>query len=198
MIDYADALKLAPSMVAELRSRLIPEKGEKAERVAASTTPSAPLSLSAMADADALYALLYRHAENVADLLNSTPPKVPILSGWEPIGLPSGITPEKAYDHARKLARYLEHQTHLVPIAWQMKIRREVQKVMGRLVEKYPTHEPPELLNARCRGCDKLALYRHAPKHFKGDERFKCHSCGLHHSSAEVRQQQEMREKEIN
>ncbi|MGJ5724867.1 hypothetical protein ACSBQT_10845 [Brevibacterium sp. H602] len=196
-MDYPEALKQAPSLVAELRKRITPEKGEKPERSAPSQKPSAPLNIHAMADCDSIYSLLYRHAENVADLLGGTMPTVPIVGDWEPVGLPAGVEPDTAYDHALKLARYLEHQTHLVPINWQAKIAREIVKTVARLTERYPTHEQPELLNARCRECERLNLYRYAPKRYKADERFKCGSCGLIHTAEEVAAQKLKREDEI-
>lgn len=196
-MDYPEALKQAPSMVAELRRQIMPDKGEKPEISAPAQKPSAPLSIHAMADCDSIYSLLYRHAENVADLLQSKMPTVPIVGGWEPIGLPAGTTPEDAYDHARKLSRYLEHQTHMVPVDWERKISREIVKVMGRLTERYPEHEPPERINARCRECERLTLYRYPPKRYGADERFKCQSCGLHHLNEEVAVQQLKRENEI-
>lgn len=197
MMDYPEALKQAPSMVGELRRRIMPDKGEKPEISAPAQMPSAPLSIHAMADCDSLYSLLYRHAENVADMLRSKMPTVPIVGDWEPVGLPAGTTPEAAYDHAFKLARYLEHQTHMVPIEWERKISREIVKCMDRLSERYPTHEPPERLNARCRECERLTLDRYAPKRYRGDERFKCQSCGLHHAADEVAVQLKKREDEI-
>lgn len=197
MMHYDEALKQAPAMVAELRKRLIPEKGEKPEISAPSTKPNAPFSIHVMSDCDSIYSLLYRHAENVADLLRSTMPTVPIVGDWEPIGLPAGTAPEKAYDHARKLALYLEHQTHMVPVEWQAKIQREIVKCMDRLNTRYPSHEPPERLNARCRECERLTLERFAPSQYLADERYKCHSCGLHHSSEEVAVQELKRQDEI-
>lgn len=197
MMDYPEALKQAPSMVAELRRRIMPEKGEKPEISAPAQKPSAPLSIHVMSDCDSIYSLLYRHAENVADLLGSKHPSVPIVGDWEPVGLPAGTTPEDAYGHALKLSRYLEHQTHMVPIEWERKISREIVKVMDRLTERYPAHEPPERLNAQCRECERLTLYRYLPKRYGADERFKCQSCGLHHTAEEVAVQQLKRQDEI-
>lgn len=196
-MDYAEALKESPSLVAELRKRLMPEKGEKPEIAAPSQKPSAPLNIHAMSDCDSIYSLLYRHAENVSDLLGGTMPTVPIVGDWEPAGLPAGVEPDTAYEYALKLSRYLEHQTHLVPVNWQRKIMREVIKTVARLTERYPTHEQPELLNARCRDCERLTLYRYPPKRYRAEEFYKCQSCGLTHTEAEVTAQKMKRQEEI-
>ena len=198
-MDYAEALKEAPSLVAELRKRLMPEKGEKPEISAPAQTPAAPLSIHAMADCDSVYSLLYRHCENVAHLIGGTMPNVPVVKevSGEPVGLSAGTEPDEAYDHALKLARYLEHQTHLAPRMWQTKIAREVIRTVARLTERYPTHEPEELLNARCRGCERLTLYRYPPKRYRAEEFYKCKSCGLTHTEPEMTAQRMKRQEEI-
>ncbi|QUL79911.1 hypothetical protein [Brevibacterium sp. SMBL_HHYL_HB1] len=193
-MDFPEALKQAPSLVAELRKRIMPEKGEKPERSAPSQKPSAPLNIHAMSDCDSIYSLLYRHAENVADLLGGTMPTVPIVGGWEPVGLPAGVEPDVAYENTLKLARYLEHQTHLVPVNWQRKIMREISKKSEELVKKYPTHAPKEQMNATCRACN-YRLYRFPPKRYKADELYKCIHCGLVHTEQEAAEQEAKRSK---
>lgn len=195
-MDYPEALKQAPSMVAELRRQIMPEKGEKPEISAPAQKPSAPLSIHAMADCDSIYSLLYRHAENVADLLRSKMPTVPIVGGWEPVGLPAGTTPEDAYDHAFKLSRYLEHQTHMVPIGWERKISREIVKCMDRLTTRYPSHASPEsVVGVPCKSCERQKIERFPPKRYKADEIYKCAACGCHHTEAEVAEQEAKRRK---
>jgi hypothetical protein len=195
-MDYPEALKQAPSLVAELRKRIMPEKGEKPERSAPSQKPSAPLNIHAMADCDSIYSLLYRHAENVADLLGGTMPTVPIVGDWEPVGLPAGIEPETAYEHALKLARYLEHQTHLVPVSWQRKIMREVGRTVEDKAARYPTHAREVRVDSvPCKACGRLQIDRFPPLRYLADEVFKCAACGCRHTETEVAEQEVMSRK---
>lgn len=192
------ALTQLPDMIGELRGYLEPGKTGSTGRSAPRTTPSAPIQLSPMDDADDLYAALREHAACIADTLGMKPPTTVgrYVNGEK--GLPANTPPEIAFNQSLNLTRFIEH--HL-PMLDDDELRSEIAgdliRRWGRTDRRYPAQAPKQHMPLRCVSCEVMLVYMHPPRSFGSDETFVCDSCGRWHTEQEIAEQRIKHQREL-
>lgn len=184
------ALKQIPDIIGELRGNLEPGRSGDTGRSAPGTKPNAPLQLSPVDDADDLYAALREHAACIADALGTKPPKTIGREVNGEKGLPANTPPETAYSQAHNLARFIEHQLHMVTDEdLQDEIAGDLIRRWRKASKKYPAQAPKQHVPIRCISCEVMLVYMHPPRSFGFDETFVCDSCGRWHTETEIAEQ---------
>lgn len=184
------ALKELPGIIGELRTNLEPGRAGTNVRKAPGAKPTAPLQLSPVDDADDLYAALREHAACIADTLGTKPPTTIGRHHGGEKGLPANTPAETAFGQAQVLARYIEHQLHMIDDDdLQDEIASDIISRWKRAASKYPSDAPKQHVPIRCISCEVKLVYKHPPRSFGSDETFVCESCGRWHTETEIAEQ---------
>lgn len=196
-VDYPQCIRHAADLIGELRAYTQPVKREGHVRNAPGFKPTIPLAAGPVDDADDLYAALREHTAAVADMLGIRPPRTIGRTHAGEKGLPAGTTPEDAFAHARTLARFLDHQLHMIRDPHlQDDIQEDIGKRWARVSRKYPPTAAPLPIQARCINCSCLTIEQHSPRSFGDDETYVCSTCGRWHTEKEVLARRAARERE--
>ena len=184
------ALTEIPGIIGELRTNLEPGRTGSTGRSAPGIKPTAPLQLSPVDDADDLYATLREHVACIADALGTKPPTTIGRNHGGEKGLPANTPSETAFGQSRILARFIEHQLHMVTDEdLQDEIAGDLIRRLRRASKKYPSQAPKQHVPVRCMSCEVMLVYMHPPRSFGFDETFVCESCGRWHTETEIAEQ---------
>lgn len=194
MTTVVEALRGMPPLIHHLRMSLEPGRAGT-ERRAPGYAKQAPLAIITLDHADDLYACLHEHAACVADVLGTKPPKAQC---WAGRGIPTSMEPGTVLHHSEALARFLEHQ---LPMVSDTQLAGDIEVDIIRRYTKISTAHTltpdPERVDARCKNCSKLNLYKHPPENPGDDETFRCHTCHCWHTETDVMERRAAREREL-
>lgn len=196
-----EALKTAPSLLAEIRANLTPSRTTDGTPGAPGHKRTAPLALHAVDDGDDIYAALVEHAEALAGVLGMKPPTVSVAraTNGRPLGMTAGTTPSAANKTAITLCRFIEHHITFLHDDPELvtDISNDIVNRVNRADKNYARTAKPEQIPARCTKCEVLDVYKHPPKDVGAPERFRCRSCDHELTEPEAMRQCEAREREL-
>ena len=151
---------------------------------------SAPLRLEPFCDVEESLRLLTETTVTVMSLTGARfPREAPIAPG---------ASPREVAMYAGRICGFLLHHAPSVrDKATAQDIEGDIITLYEKLASKYPLKAPPERVEARCARCLKLDLYQHPPEVYRGDQTWRCSSCGKWHTEAEVVKQRAAWEREM-
>lgn len=181
-----DALTRAPDLVAHIRDQVIPGSSGPADDLPGGprSRAPAPLSLTAVADADDLHALLCSWADLVVD----EHPDHIHDPGWRGTHRPGvngqrravGLTTAGSWHDTARVTRWLyDHLSWSLAQPWAADYVWEVTSTVDRLRARWPIEEQPRWLGQPCPVCRAPSLARYAPTVWLGPVTITCTSCGL-------------------
>lgn len=188
-----------PFLLGEIRGSITPEASPPSGMPSGSGTPlTVPISLSAVDDADELYAAIVVHAQAVAQELGMSGPLLLHRKAERgPLGFPSGTTPNAAIRLGRNGCRFIEHHLEYISNDLADEVYTDLKRRHSWLATRYRTNAEAEQLAARCPECSCLSVYKKPPKAFRDPEVFHCRTCMNVLTEAETYKQCELREKEL-
>lgn len=180
------ALEMVPSLVANIRAQVIPGGGASDGLPRGSRTPPAPLSVTAVDDADTMYAKLVLWTEAIGGEMRVRQPKPVVWSNFQEVQGFKPVTVEVAYELISELAGWF--LTHLESICylpvvkefhddlcWGWEDSLGVFSLMGR----YPIEprNPTPAEKRECQVCGRNEVFVEKPTAENPDIQVICGHC---------------------
>jgi len=184
----ARALREAPDLLAHVRSIAISGRSERGETLG---EWSAPLRITAVDDADAVYALLVSWVIHLAHLIQVSPPSLTVVAwslrdkdltaGEKLLGFRAESTPEGVALLIRTQTMWLLiHQEQIEGTETYDDFRRQTLRALWSLRSRYPMQQRRERSteDRECPACHRWMVRASWFSDDMRDAQVRCHGCG--------------------